>query len=84
MTCWRRLAETTNQYLKKGRQVMAIGRVESSAWIDKQSGEARSQVELTAFDVRFLGGRDDAAGGPGGADQGYGGDHAESEEELPF
>jgi single-strand DNA-binding protein len=85
VTCWRRLAETTNQYLKKGRQVMAVGRVDTSAWIDKQSGEARSQLELTAFDIKFLGGRDDMAGGSSGSGQGYsGGDFAESEEELPF
>jgi single-strand DNA-binding protein len=84
VSCWRRLAETTNQYLKKGRQVMVIGRVDTSAWIDKQSGEARSALELTALDVRFLGGREDAAGGPGASGEGYGGDYAESEEELPF
>jgi single-strand DNA-binding protein len=84
VTCWRRLAETTNQYLKKGRQVMAVGRVDTSAWIDKQTGEARSQIELTARDVKFLGGRDEAMGGPGASGEGYGGDFAETEEDLPF
>ena len=43
-----------------------------------------AQLELTAFEVKFLGGRDDMVGGPGGAEQGYGGDFDESEEELPF
>ena len=55
VTCWRRLAETTNQYLKKGRQVMVIGEVDASAWTG-QDGEARASLELTARDVRFLGG----------------------------
>jgi hypothetical protein len=30
VTCWRKLAETTNQYLKKGKQVMVIGEVEAT------------------------------------------------------
>ena len=31
VTCWRKLAETTNQYLKKGRQVMVVGEIDVSA-----------------------------------------------------
>lgn len=62
VTCWRKLAETTNQYLKKGRQVMVIGEIDASAWID-QEGKPRASLELTARDVRFLGGREaDVAG----------------------
>jgi single-strand DNA-binding protein len=57
VTCWRKLAETTNQYLKKGRQVMVIGEIEASAWVG-QDGEPRASLDLTARDVRFLGGRD--------------------------
>ena len=76
VTCWGRLAETTNQYLNKGRQVMVVGRVSTSAWIDKTSGEARSSLELRAFDVKFLGGRGDA----GEAPESFPSD----EEEIPF
>ena len=76
VTCWRRLAETTNQYLKKGRQVMVVGRVEASAWKDKD-GEARATLELTARDVKFLG-----TNGDGPADQTES-DPAE-EEAIPF
>lgn len=54
VSCWRKLAETTNQYLKKGRQVMVIGEVEATAWTDKE-GKPRASLELTARDVRFLG-----------------------------
>jgi single-strand DNA-binding protein len=57
VTCWRKLAETTNQYLKKGRQVMVIGEIDASAWVG-QDGEPRASLDLTARDVRFLGGRD--------------------------
>lgn len=77
--CWGRLAETTNQYLKKGRQVMVVGRVETSAWTDRE-GNARASLELTAREVKFLGGREGAEGGSGyGPD-----DFAQQEEDLPF
>ncbi len=81
VTCWRRLAETTNQYLKKGRRVMIIGEVSANAWSD-QEGNPRASLELNAREVKFLGGRDDqgAAGG---------GDYSQQmppqqEEDLPF
>ena len=61
VSCWGRLAETTNQYLSKGRLVMVRGRVKASAWTT-QEGETRATLELTARDVKFLGGRGDQAG----------------------
>ena len=75
VTCWGRLAETTNQYLSKGRQVMVAGRVNASAWTG-QDGEARATLELTAQDVKFLGGRGDQAAGTQ--------DFPSDEEEIPF
>jgi single-strand DNA-binding protein len=54
VTAWRRQAEVCNEYLAKGRQVMVVGEVSSSAWID-QEGEPRSSLELTARNVKFLG-----------------------------
>jgi len=61
VSCWRKLAETTNQYLKKGRQVMVIGEIDASAWAD-QEGKPRASLDLTARDVRFLGGPRDEGG----------------------
>ncbi len=61
VTCWNRQAETVAQYLKKGRQVLVVGRrVEANAYTGKD-GEARATLELTADTVQFLGGRDDRA-----------------------
>ncbi len=79
VTCWGRLAETTNQYLDKGRQVMIIGEIDASAWTD-QEGKPRATLELTARDVRFLGTR-----GAGGSEE----TSAEpsipaGEEDIPF
>ena len=54
VTAWGRLAETTNQYLEKGRQVMVRGRISASAWTT-QEGEHRASLKLTAQEVKFLG-----------------------------
>jgi single-strand DNA-binding protein len=80
VTCWRRLAETTNQYLRKGNPVMVIGEVEASAYTG-QDGEARATLELTAREVKFL-----PRGGTPGPDQGMGSgaDYATDEEDIPF
>ena len=55
ITCWRGLAETVNQYLDKGRQVLVVGTVdEARPWVDRE-GNQRASIEITADEVRFLG-----------------------------
>ncbi len=54
VSCFGKLAETTNQYLEKGRQVMVIGRVKANAYIDRE-GVARASLDLVAAEVKFLG-----------------------------
>ncbi|MGB4676733.1 MAG: single-stranded DNA-binding protein [Aggregatilineales bacterium] len=81
VTCWGRLAETTNQYLRKGSPVMVIGEVDASAYIPREGGEPRASLELTARDVRFL-----PRGGSGPQDMGAGAgmDYPTEEEDIPF
>jgi single-strand DNA-binding protein len=73
VTAWGRLAETVNQYVHKGRQVLVTGEVDASAWLGND-GEPRATLELTAREVKFLGRLDDNGGGssqhtePGGGD----------------
>ncbi|HEC22486.1 MAG TPA: single-stranded DNA-binding protein [Chloroflexi bacterium] len=83
VTAWGRLAETCNQYLSRGRQVLVVGEIDASAWIDKQSGEARASLELTARDVKFLGGRGAAPEEGMGLDAG-GEAPGTTEEDIPF
>lgn len=61
VTAWRRLAETCNQYLQKGRQVLIEGQLRPDSatggpriWTGND-GVARAQYEVTALNVRFLG-----------------------------
>jgi single-strand DNA-binding protein len=86
VTVWRKLAETCNQYLAKGRQVMVIGRVAASAF-SGQDGSPRASLEVTADSVRFLGGgRGEAAPGGNGGNGNGATDHSEMlvDEDVPF
>ena len=65
----RKLAETTAQYLQKGRLVYVEGRLQTRSWDDAQSGQKRYKTEVNANDVQFL---DSRSGGGAGA--GTGGD----------
>lgn len=82
VTAWNKLAELCNQYLSKGRLVLVEGDIEASAW-SSQEGEPRASLELTARNVRFLGGRDMVAPVPG--DMGSDVEPPSiDEEEIPF
>ena len=84
VTAWGKLGELCNQYLTKGRLVLVEGEVDASAW-SAQTGEPRASLELTARNVRFLGGKDGGAGAPtGGRMGGDMGAPQIDEEEIPF
>ena len=65
VSTWGKLAETCNQYLKKGRQVLIEGRLVPDngtggprLWT-RQDGTAAASFEVSATTVRFLGGREE-------------------------
>jgi len=66
VSCWRKLAETANQYVHKGMQIMIVGNVEAQAYMNN-AGEPAASLELTARDMKFLGSKRDGTqgGGPG-------------------
>jgi single-strand DNA-binding protein len=53
---WGSQAEPCNQYLAKGRMVLVEGEMEEPKVYKSKSGEYRSNLELRAFQVTFLGG----------------------------
>ncbi|MFC1849975.1 single-stranded DNA-binding protein [candidate division CSSED10-310 bacterium] len=55
---WGRLAETSGEYLKKGRPVLLEGRLDQDRW-ESQDGSKRSKHKIVATQVIFLGGRGD-------------------------
>ena len=60
ISAWGRLAETCNQYLRRGSKVLIEGRLNADPasggpriWTD-QEGQSRASFEITAETVRFL------------------------------
>jgi single-strand DNA-binding protein len=87
VTAWKRLAETCNQYLQKGRQVLIEGRLKPDPatggprmWTGND-GVARASYEVTALTVKFLGGRGEA---PPSEAAGAPEEPPEEGEEIPF
>jgi single-strand DNA-binding protein len=75
VSAWRNLAETVNQYVHKGMQIMVTGRVNADAYIG-QDGQPRASLKLTALDVQFLGRRGERADDVE--------EYPEEAEDLPF
>ncbi|MCO6414207.1 MAG: single-stranded DNA-binding protein [Thiogranum sp.] len=65
---YNRLAEIAGEYLKKGSQIYAEGRLQTRKWQDK-SGNDRYTTEIIVSDMQMLGGR----GGGGGGSADFGG-----------
>ena len=64
VSAWRQLAEVCNQYLTKGRLVLAEGNLSEPKPYQGRDGQWRASLDLTAFTVKFLGGKQE-----GGASQ---------------
>lgn len=66
---WGKLAEITQQYLKKGMLVYIEGRIQTRQWEDKRDGQKRTTTEIVANVMRMLTSRADsaAAGASAGA-----------------
>jgi single-strand DNA-binding protein len=92
VSVWGKMAETCNQYLKKGSKVLVEGRLTADAatggpriW-NAQDGSPRASFEVNAQTVRFLSSRGETEGGMGGgapaSDEGSG--PAGDEGDIPF
>lgn len=77
VSAWRALAETANQYVHKGMQIMVTGEIDASAFMG-QDGSPRASLELTARDIQFLGRRGETA------ETGASNEYPSEPEDLPF
>jgi single-strand DNA-binding protein len=80
VVAWERLAETCNQYLKKGSRVYLEGRLQTRSW-ETQDGQKRYATEIVANDMIMLDTRRDAQSR---ADEGESGGGMEDIEDIPF
>lgn len=98
VSVWGKQAETANQYLSKGRTVLIEGHLRPDPQTGgprtytRQDGSVGASYELTAENVKFLGGRDSGSGSGGGSYSGgesfegaaRGGGQAQEEDDIPF
>ena len=89
ISAWGRLAETTNQYLRKGSRVLVEGRLTPDQasggpriWT-RQDGSSAASYEISANTVRFLSTRQEDEGGGGYYEAGEPSGPV-SEDEIPF
>src|SRR5882757_1925329 len=63
IVAWQRLAEIIGEYVKKGSKIYIEGKLQTSSWEDKQSGEKKDRNEIVAQEVVQLGGRGEGDSG---------------------
>ncbi len=59
---FQRTAEIARDYVKKGSQIYVEGKIQTSSWDDKESGQKKYRTEILVNDMQLLGGRGDGAG----------------------
>ena len=62
---FQRTAEIARDYVKKGSQIYVEGKIQTSSWDDKESGQKKYRTEILVSDMQLLGGR----GAEGGAER---------------
>ena len=55
IVAWQRLAEIVGEYVSKGSKVYIEGKLQTSSWEDRQSGEKKYRTEIVARDLVLLG-----------------------------
>lgn len=63
LVAWQRMAEIVGEYAKKGTKVYVEGRLQTSSWEDKQSGEKKYRTEIVVQDLMLLSGRGETTEG---------------------
>jgi single-strand DNA-binding protein len=53
IVAWNKLAETSSNYLRKGMQVVVIGRLQNRSWDDEQ-GQKHYVTEIIAEELEFV------------------------------
>lgn len=82
VTCWRRLADLVEKYVKKGSQLYIEGRLQTREWTD-QTGAKRYATEINADNVQLLGRRDNAPAAQPGFNQGGAAAYAPAQNSRP-
>jgi single-strand DNA-binding protein len=69
---WAKLAEISQQYLKKGMLVYIEGRIQTRQWEDKRDGQKRTTTEIVGNVMRMLTSRAESMAAGAGVGSGAG------------
>ena len=85
VVCWRKTAEIVAQYVRKGKQVLVVASQIEAETYQARDGQSRTQLKVTADEVRLLGGRGDG-NGDGGVEDGLSNQYSTNPDnaEIPF
>ena len=87
VVAWQRLAEIVGEYVRKGSKVYIEGKLQTSSWEDKQSGERKYRTEVVARDIVLLGAQDNGQEGKGEMPSGQSSPEptpAVADDDIPF
>jgi single-strand DNA-binding protein len=66
LVAYQRTAEIVRDYVKKGSKLYVEGRLQTSSWDDKTTGQKKYRTEIIILDLSLLSGRGEGEGGGGG------------------
>ena len=90
IVAWQRLAEIVGEYVAKGSKVYVEGKLETTSWEDRQSGERKYRTQVVARDLVLLDSRGNVSNGHAATDYGPSETEAapsepsETLEDIPF
>lgn len=71
LVAYQRTAEIIRDYVKKGSKLYVEGRLQTSSWDDKTTGQKKYRTEIIVGDLSLLSGRGEGEGGAGGGGSNY-------------
>ncbi len=66
LVAYQRTAEIIRDYVKKGNKLYVEGRLQTSSWDDKTTGQKKYKTEIIVNDLSLLSGRGEGDGGSSG------------------
>ncbi len=61
VVAWQRLAEIVGEYVQQGSRLYIEGRLQTSSWEDRTSGQQKYRTEIVARDIVLLGRRENGS-----------------------
>ena len=58
IVAWQRLAEIVGEYVRKGTKLYIEGKLQTTSWQDRQSGQKKYRTEIVARELVLLGSRE--------------------------